>query len=279
MIADTIASTAPHRARRWAPALALSVAAASGAAAPALEPGQALGESQAAIGHTLQEHTLRDVDGRPVRLSSFRGKPLLVSFVYTGCFQACPVTTRSLQQAVAALETRFGTSQFNVASIGFNLPADSPQAMKAFAARYGITYAHWSFLSPDAADVDALTREFGFRFAPDAAGFDHVSQVTLVDAQGRIAQQVYGQALAADALGEPLTRLLAGRPLPPRASLSDLVDRVRILCTVYDPATGTYRVDYGLALEIAGGATFALSMLAYFLNEWRGRRAARRMTR
>ena len=58
-----------------------------------------------------------------------------------------------------------------------------------------------------------------------------------------------------------------------------LIDRVRILCTVYDPKTGTYRVDYSLALEVAGGLTFALAVLAYLLNEWRGRRAARRPSR
>ena len=35
------------------------------------------------------------------------------------------------------------------------------------------------------------------------------------------------------------------------------IDRIRIICTVYDPTTGKYRYDYGLIPEIAGGATFA----------------------
>lgn len=246
------------------------------ASEPALNPQAAVRLSQAAIGQTVGEHTLRDRDGRPVRLSAWRGKPLLVSFVYTGCFQVCPTNTRTLQQSVRALETRFGTTQFNVVSIGFNQPADSPQAMKAFAAQFGIDVPQWSFLSPSAADVDALTREFGFSYRATAAGFDHVLQVTLVDAQGRIVQQVYGGELPADALGEPLTQLLANQPLPLRASLADIVARVRVLCTVYDPATGSYRVDYSLALEVAGGLSFALAVLGYFLNEWRVQRAARR---
>jgi protein SCO1/2 len=54
------------------------------------------------------------------------------------------------------------------------------------------------------------------------------------------------------------------------------VDRIRILCTVYDPKTGAYRVDYSLALEIAGGLTFILSVALYMLNEWRVRRRERR---
>ena len=232
--------------------------------------------SEAAIGRRIGEHTLLDRDGKPVRLSSYRGKPLLVSFVYTGCFQACPAGTRALHQAVRALEKRFGTAQYNVVSIGFNQPADSPAAMKAFAAQNGIDLPHWSFLSPPARDVEALTREFGFTFQATPAGFDHVLQVTLVDAEGRIVRQVYGGEAPADALGEPLALLLASRPLPLQSGLGELIDRVRILCTVYDPRTGTYRVDYSLALEVAGGLTFAIAMFLYLLNDWRARRAARR---
>jgi hypothetical protein len=89
-------------------------------------------------------------------------------------------------------------------------------------------------------------------------------------------RQVYGSEVPADALGEPLTLLLANRPLPLQSGLAGLIDRVRILCTVYDPRTGTYRVDYSLALEVAGGLTFVIAMFLYLLNDWRARRALRR---
>ena len=245
--------------------------------APVLDPAEAMRASQAAIGRVVADHTLLDREGRPVRMASFRGKPLLVSFVYTGCFQVCPATTRALEESVEALSTRFGGRQFNVVSIGFNQPADSPQAMKAFAAQQRITRANWDFLSAPARSVEPLTREFGFLYAPTPAGFDHVLQVTLLDAQGRIVRQVYGDRPAVEALGEALKQLVAGQPLAPDAGIvADVIDRIRILCTVYDPKTGSYRVDYSLALEIAGGLTFILSMALYMLNEWRVRRRERR---
>ena len=252
---------------------------ATASAPPALDAAAALRDSQAVVGRRLAEHVLRDGSGAPVRLSSYRGKPLLVSFVYTGCFQVCPSGTRALRQAVRGLEKRFGPSQFAVASIGFNQPADSPAAMKAFAAQQGIDLPHWAFLSPAAGDVEALTREFGFSFRATPAGFDHLLQVTLVDADGRIARQIYGAEIGADALGEPLTQLLAREPLPVSSGLSDLIGRVRILCTVYDPASDSYRVDYSLALEVAGGLTFFVAVGLYLLNELRGRRAAARRRR
>ena len=245
-------------------------------AQPALEPDAALRASQAAVGRQLDEHMLLDAQGQPVRLSSYRGKPLLVSFIYTGCFQICPTTTRSLSQAVDALTQVFGADKFNVVSVGFNQPFDSPQAMRAFAKQMRVDAPNWDFLSPPPASVDALTRDFGFSYVATPAGFDHVLTVSVVDPQGKIYQQVYGERLSGDMLGEPLRRLLRDNPLPADTTLDALVRRVRLVCTVYDAKTGTYRTDYGLLFEVAGGVTFALAMLWFFVGEWRTQRRARR---
>jgi protein SCO1 len=243
---------------------------------PALDPKAALQVSQAVVGKVVGDYGLTDREGRRIRLSDYRGKPLLVNFIYTGCFQVCPTSTRALLEALQAMRGSVDPAQFNVVSIGFNLPADSPQAMKAFAAQQHIALANWELLSPQAGTVDALTRDFGFAFAPTQAGFDHLLQVTLVDAEGRIYRQIYGDAFSADSLGEPLRELLRNQPLPQDLKLSDIVDRVRILCSVYDPQTGTYRVSYALAIEIAGGVTFLVAMLWFFALEWRERVRLRR---
>jgi protein SCO1/2 len=258
-----------------------SLAAADTQAPPAptavtLDQKTALRASQAVIGKTIGDFTLLDREGRPVRLSQYRGKPLLVSFIYTGCFQVCPLTTRSLQAAVEAGRGMFGTNQFNIVSIGFNQPADSPQALKAFALQHRIDVPNWDFLSPHASIVEALTREFGFEYLATPAGFDHVVQVTLLDAEGRIYRQIYGEKLDAATIGEPLAQLLRNAPAPQQFRLEELIERVRILCTDFDPVTGKVRVKYGLILEVAGGITFALAMLWFLLAEWRLRGEARR---
>ncbi len=241
-----------------------------------LDTAAALRISQAAIGTTPADYTLLDRQGQSVRLSSFRGKPLLVSFIYTGCFQVCPTNTRSLYEAVQALQKLVGRDKFNVVSIGFNQPYDSPQAMRSFAAQHAINAVNWEFLSPHASIVTALTRDFGFSYAATVAGIDHVLEVTLLDAQGRINAQVYGDRLSPEKLGEPVRQLLRGEPIKNNLSLTELINRVRIICTVYDPNTGSYRYDYGLILEIAGGCTFLLFMIGFFTEEWRMRRRVRR---
>ena len=224
--------------------------------------------SQSVVGKTTDDFTLLDREGRPVRLSQYRGKPLLVSFIYTGCFQVCPLTTRSLQSAIEAGKGVYGTNQFNVISIGFNQPSDSPQALKSFARQYRIDNPNWDFLSPHEKIVAPLTRQFGFSYVATPAGFDHILQATLLDADGRIYRQIYGTDLTAESIGEPIRELMNNAPVAQKLQLSELIDRVRILCTVYDPKTGKYEVKYGLFIEIAGGITFFVAVLWFFMAEW-----------
>ena len=253
-------------------ALTVVTAASAADGAAALDEQQALRASQAVLGSSVPEHTLLDTQGRPLRLSSYRGKPLLVSFIYTGCFQVCPLQTGALLDAVKGLDARFGPHQYNVVSIGFNQPFDSPTAMRAFAAQQRIDRSNWAFLSPPPATVDPLTRDFGFSYAATPAGFDHLLGVTIVDAQGRIHSQVLGNRLSAAQLGEPLRELLGAAPLPQQLRLADVVERIRILCTVYDPEIGAYRYDYKLIFEIAGGLTFFISVGVYLLLDLLQRR-------
>lgn len=240
-----------------------------------LDQQAALGLSRAAVGQQPADYRLRDRAGREVALSHYRGKPLLVNFIYTGCFRVCPTSSRALHAAVKAMRERFGNDQFNVVSIGFDQPTDSPQALKVFAAQQRIRDPNWEFLSPRAEDVPALARDFGFSYVATPMGFDHTLQVSVLDSEGRIYRQVHGDRFPADSLGEPLKQLIAGSLIADSSGWDDLVGRVRILCSVYDPLTGTYRVDYTLFIEIAGGITFLLAMLWFAVGEWRGQRAAR----
>jgi protein SCO1/2 len=272
----------------WLPALLLCLAAVAVAApaepklasrpldpaaapnVPALDEKAALQLSQSVVNQPVGDFVLLDREGRPVQLSAYRGKPLLVSFMYTGCFQVCPTTTRNLQKAVVNTVATLGADRFNVVSIGFNQPFDSPAALKSFAAQNGIVFTNWEFLSPAPAILNDLTKSFGFSYVPTPAGFDHVVQVTIVDGEGRIYRQVYGENLSADMLVEPLKQLVTGAPIAQTNAVADIVDRVRILCSVYDPTTGKYRVNYALFFEIGGFLTFLIWVVIQFR---RGRRA------
>lgn len=267
--------------RRLLPAAALAiglfvfaVAAEEPAATSPLEAKGALERSQGVLGKPVADQGFTAADGRRVRLSGLRGRPVVVSFVYTACSQACPTTTKFLDRAVAEADRALGPGRFHVLSIGFNLPYDTPAAMEGFRRQMGIERANWLFLSPDPGAVEGLTRDMGFSFAASAGGFDHLAQVTLLDAGGRVATQVYGENFDVRMLVGPLKSLLTGAPLE-RPGLAEIVERVRLLCTVYDPRTGRYRLDYGIVLELFTGTTIVIAVLGFLFREWRRNRRLR----
>jgi protein SCO1/2 len=238
-----------------------------------LDAQRALDASQRALGRTLGDYALTATDGRAVRTSELRGKPLVVSFVYTGCSQVCPVTTKLLGRAVAQAQRTLGADAFNVVTIGFNQPFDTPAAMRDFQRRQGIDLPGWTFASADASTIDALARDAGFVWTSSAAGFDHVTQATIVDARGRIVRQVYGDAFELPLLVEPLKEMTGGARASPY-DLASALDRVRILCTVYDPRAGRYRLNYALFIEIFAGLSILGTTAWYLLREWRRQRRA-----
>jgi protein SCO1/2 len=65
----------------------------------------------------------------------------------------------------------------------------------------------------------------------------------------------------------PLKALLTNAPMP-RPTLENVLERVRLLCTVYDPRTGRYRLDYGVVVEILAGLSILGTTLAFLLREW-----------
>ena len=237
----------------------------------ALDPRAVLQTSQAAIGNPIGDYTLVDAGGRSVRLAEYQGKPLIVSFVYTGCTQVCPTTTKFLDRAIDEARRALGQDAFRVITIGFNLPFDTPLAMHDFRKRQGIDRPNWEFLAADAPTVAGLARDTGFVWTPTASGFDHLTQATIIDGRGRVFRQVYGESFELPMFVGPLKELATGSPAPVQ-DLAGIFERVRILCTVYDPRAGKYRLNYGLIIEILVGLSVLGGTLAYLGNEWRRQR-------
>jgi protein SCO1/2 len=249
-------------------ALALLAVGTAAADAPPADLELAVRTSQAAIGRTVGDWAFTDHRGRPVSAAELRGKPWVASFIYTGCFQVCPATTQFLKSAVKAARDSLGPGRFRVVSIGFNQPFDTPEALASFARKQGISLDDWIFVAPRAADVEALLAQFGLTVKATAAGFDHLLQVSIVDADNRIYRQVYGDAFELPMFIGPLKELLSGQASQ-QVSLESVWLKVKLYCTVYDPASGRYRFNYSLFVELFAGITFLGALVGFMLREAR----------
>jgi len=236
-------------------------------AATGYDADAALAISQAAVGKMLPDLEFSAADGRKVRLSELRGKPVLISLIFTSCYHVCPAITKHLGNAVDAANDALGDGSFRVLTIGFDTANDTPDAMRNFARQQRIADDDWLFLSADADTMATMTSQVGFVYFPSPRGFDHINQVTVVDRDGVIYTQVYGAGFELPALVEPLKELVLNRPQPGGHLLTGLIDRVKLFCTVYDPATGLYRFDYSLFVQIAVGALVLLVFGGWFVIE------------
>ncbi|KAB2850922.1 MAG: SCO family protein [Hyphomicrobiaceae bacterium] len=224
--------------------------------------------SQSALGNRLPELTFTGTEGQSVRLSDYRGKPLLISLVYTGCADVCPTQLESMIPAIKAAQRALGADSFSAITIGFDTKNDTPSRLKSFARTRGAVLPNWKFLAADEETLEALSKSVGFGFYSRAGGFDHLAQVSVIDGEGRLYQQLYGAVFEPPLVVEPLKALVFNRNKP-LVSVAALIDRIKWFCTVYDPAAGRYYFNYSLFLSIGIGLVCFGLVLAFMLKEWR----------
>jgi len=250
---------------------------------PALAPAQekldseiAFEESQAAIGNLTGDHVLTDHNGAPLALADLRGRPLVVSLVFTACATVCPLTTDNLREQILRARETFGEGRIAVLTFGFDASGDTPEQLTGFAGTHKLKgIPDWYVASADADTTAAFLDELGFSVRAAAGGFDHVTQTTILDAEGRVYRQIYGENFPLQVLMQPLKELVFGT-----ATLSvnprDLWNRISFICTVYNPLTGAYRFDYAIFSGILFGALSLFLTGLFIYRLWRERRRALR---
>ena len=228
----------------------------------------ALALSQAAIGQTVGDYDFLDGSGKTIALESLRGKPLLISLIYTSCYHICPTVTTNLAKTVEIAREALGDDSFSVLTIGFDTPNDTPDRMRLFAKQRSINIDNWHFVSASAATMKHLGSDLGFSYFSTGNGFDHMIQATLVDADGKVYRQIYGMAPEPPALVEPLKEILYGEQVA-ATPIEGWLNNIKLFCTVYDPTTGRYHFDYSLFIALGVGLVMLGATAWFIVSAWR----------
>jgi protein SCO1/2 len=228
----------------------------------------ALALSQAAIGQTIGDYDFLDGNGKRVTLESMRGKPVLISLIYTSCYHICPTLTSNLAKNVRIAREALGDDSFSVLTVGFDTANDTPDRMRLFAKQRNIDINNWYFVSASAATINDLAHDAGFSYFSTAKGFDHMIQATLVDAEGKVYRQVYGMDPEPPTLVEPLKEILYDKQVA-ASPVEGWINNIKLFCTVYDPATGRYHFDYSLFIGIGIGLLTLGGIAWFIIVAWR----------
>lgn len=145
------------------------------------------------IGENMPDFALYDQDGRVVQTARFRGRQIMLNFIYTRCPVAtmCPAATRRMmdvqKQAQAA-----GVKDLQLVSISLDPAYDTPGVLKEYAKVRGIDTGNFSFLTgPERAIRDLLT-QFGVIAEFKDGLLKHSLATLLINEQGRIVHRADG---------------------------------------------------------------------------------------
>lgn len=258
------------RTAAWAVSVLAALASAPAGAAsdtPLLDPAKVIAISQGAIGRTIGDHQLVDSTGAPLQLSNYRGKPLVISLVYSSCSTVCPPTTQHVIDVVNEAGRMFGLDGFAVLTVGFDTRNDTPARMAQFASAQGIKLPNWRVASGDPANIDGLLKDIGFTYRAVAGGFDHPTQTTIVDREGKVYRQVYGEDFPSQMFMEPMKDVVYGTHTA--FTVDGIFNRIRFICTAYDPVGRRYRFDYSFVTGVVLAAASLLAMGGWIVREWR----------
>lgn len=166
-----------------------------------------------ATGDTVPDFKLRDQDGRPIRFGQFRGKALLVTFIYTRCPSAefCPRVTRNfatLNKELAASPALYAKT--HLLSVTFDPEHDTPARLRAFGAQYigsdaKDAFAHWDFGVPEKSVLVEMAKFFDLAITNEAdATITHTLSTTLIGPDGKVVRFYPGNDWTADQLAADL---------------------------------------------------------------------------
>ncbi len=146
-------------------------------------------------GEIVPDFALYNQNGAVVQSAHFRGKQIMINFIFTRCPVAtmCPAATIKMV-SVQKLAREAGVKNLELISITLDPTFDTPGVLKEYADVRGIDTSNFSFLTgPDTAIKDLLT-QFGVIAQFEGDLLKHTLTTLLINANGKIVHREDGSA-------------------------------------------------------------------------------------
>lgn len=186
-----------------AAALLGAVALSAGGHPPDLQLVEGFAGAQTPPSIPPQDFTLRDQDGKRVKLSDYRGHVVVVTFLYSTCQSTCPVVAQQIRGALNQLRTPVAALAVSV-----DPASDTPLNARRFLVKQSVE-GRLRFLLGTRAQLTPVWRDYGIQpqTAVQGSTSDHTSYVVLVDGTGRQRIGFPDSALTPEGLAHDITRL------------------------------------------------------------------------
>jgi protein SCO1 len=146
-------------------------------------------------GDSVPDFALRNQDGHAIHLDQFRGKELLITFIYTRCPMPdfCPRVTRNfsaIEKQLAADPALYART--HLLSVSFDPEHDTPERLRAYGAQYigsdlKGAFAHWDFAVPQKPVLLEMAKYFDLGMTPGPEdSITHTLSTTLIGRDGKV---------------------------------------------------------------------------------------------
>jgi protein SCO1/2 len=169
------------------------------------------------VGDPLPEYHFTNQLGEAVSTTEFKGKALVLVFVFTRCPVPtfCPLTVGNLADTQRRLKAMTnGPTNWHILAVSIDPEHDTPAVLREYAERFNYDPKSWSFLTGELIEVTALAEQFGMTFWHENGEQlpSHNLRTVMVDANGKVQSIVMGNKWTVDDLIKGVVKACTARP-------------------------------------------------------------------
>jgi protein SCO1/2 len=181
------------------------------------------------------DFALEDADGQPFRLEDFRGKVVVLHFIYAGCPDVCPLHAERIGEIQAMVNATPMKDAVQFVTITTDPVRDTPEVLEGYGPVHGLDPStNWMFLTsgPDKPEdtTRTLAERFSHGFTVTDDGLQIHSVVThIIDQNGTWVANFHGLGFEPTNLVLFLNALVNDVPAHGEASNASIWHRIRSL--------------------------------------------------
>jgi protein SCO1/2 len=145
-------------------------------------------------GDAVPDFALVNQSGKRISIKQYRGKALLITFIYTRCPlpDYCPLMSSNFAEIDRALQKDPALfAKTHLLSVSFDSSYDTPAVLRSYGGAYTEKFTderfeHWEFASGSAEEVKAITKFFGLRYEPKSDQIIHSLVTAIISPDGKV---------------------------------------------------------------------------------------------
>src|SRR6476660_3633139 len=182
------------------------------------DPSATTGVTEAKEGDEVPDYRLVNQDNKEIQLNNFRGKALLLTFIYTRCPlpEYCNLMSTNFAEVDRQLQKEPDVySKTHLLSITIDPDYDTPKVLRSYGAahteRYqNETFEHWDFASGTKDQIKGVAQFFGLRYFQGSDQIVHGLRTVIIGPDGKVVKVYRDNQWKPDEVAAEMVRIANG---------------------------------------------------------------------